>query len=60
MGIQVVRFMKEQKEQWGVVSGNSILVLQDSYSTLADFLENGAEEARKLKEQGKFRVYFST
>ena len=52
MGIQVVRFIKEQKEQWGVVSGNNILVLQDSYSTLADFLENGAEEARKLKDQG--------
>lgn len=52
MGIQVVRFMKEQKEQWGVVSGNNILVLQDSYNTLADFLENGVEKARKIKEQG--------
>lgn len=52
MGIQVVRFIKEQKEQWGVVSGNNILVLQDSYNTLADFLENGTEEARKIKEQG--------
>jgi 2-keto-4-pentenoate hydratase/2-oxohepta-3-ene-1,7-dioic acid hydratase in catechol pathway len=51
MGVQVVRFMKEQKEQWGVVTGNNILVLQDSYHTLADFLENGAEEARKIKEQ---------
>lgn len=51
MGIQVVRFKKEQKEQWGVVSENNILILQDSYHTLADFLENGAEEARRIKEQ---------
>src|SRR4051812_45112497 len=51
MGIQVVRFTKDQKQQWGVVSGENILVLQDSYNTLADFLENGTEEARRIKEQ---------
>ena len=26
--------------------------MKDSYNTLADFLENGAEEARRIKEQG--------
>lgn len=53
MGIQVVRFEKESKEQWGVVSNNRILVLRDTYSSLAHFLEEGVEEARKLKEQGQ-------
>lgn len=52
MGIQVVRFMKEHKEQWGVLSEGSILPLHDSYKTLADFLENGAEEARRIKNEG--------
>lgn len=52
MGLQIVRFEKEKKEQWGVVSGNQILVLTESYSSLADFLKNGAEEARKVKENG--------
>ncbi|MDR7238113.1 fumarylacetoacetate hydrolase family protein [Neobacillus drentensis] len=53
MGIQVVRFEKENKEQWGVVSNNSILVLRDTYSSLAHFLEEGVEAARKLNEQGQ-------
>lgn len=52
MGLQIVRFKKENKEQWGVVSGDQILVLKDSYSTLSHFLEEGAEEARKVKENG--------
>ena len=39
MGLQVVRFEKGNKEQWGVVSNDQILVLKDSYNTLADFLE---------------------
>ncbi|WP_066255836.1 fumarylacetoacetate hydrolase family protein [Neobacillus drentensis] len=53
MGVQVVRFEKENKEQWGVVSNNSILVLRDTYSSLAHFLEEGVEAARKLNEQGQ-------
>ncbi len=53
MGLQVVRFEKENKEQWGVVSNDRILVLKDSYRSLAHFLEEGAEEARNLKEQGQ-------
>ncbi len=48
MGIKVVRFEREQKEHWGVVSGDRILVLRDSYNTLADFLKNGKEEAERL------------
>ena len=52
MGLQVVRFEKENKEKWGVIEGDQILVLKDSYSTLAQFLEEGVEEARKLKAQG--------
>lgn len=51
MGIQVVRFEKDQKEQWGVVSGNNILVLKGSYNSLAEFLEKGKEEARNISEQ---------
>jgi 2-keto-4-pentenoate hydratase/2-oxohepta-3-ene-1,7-dioic acid hydratase in catechol pathway len=49
MGLQVVRFEKDQKIQWGIVSGNEILVLQGSYDTLADFLKDGKEEARRLQ-----------
>lgn len=53
MGFQVVRFEKENKEQWGVVTNNKILVLRDSYASLAHFLEEGVEAARRLKEQGQ-------
>lgn len=53
MGIQVVRFEKENKEQWGVVSNNRIFVLTETYSSLAHFLEEGVEAARNLKEQGQ-------
>lgn len=52
MGIQIVRFEKGNKEQWGVVSGDKILILEDSYSTLAQFLEEGIEKARKLIAEG--------
>lgn len=51
MGLQIVRFEKENVERWGVVKGDSILVLQDTYNSLAQFLDNGKEEARKLYEQ---------
>lgn len=51
MGIQVVRFEKEQKEQWGVVSGDQIHVLKGTYNNLAEFLKHGQEEARVIKEQ---------
>lgn len=50
MGIQIVRFEKESKEHWGVVSDDRIIVLKDSYSSLAQFLENGVDEARQVKE----------
>ncbi|NYE07386.1 hypothetical protein F4694_004197 [Bacillus niacini] len=33
MGFQVVRFEKDHKEQWGVVSGEHILVLKNSYNS---------------------------
>lgn len=52
MGIQVVRFVKEEKEQWGVVSGDKILVLKGLYRNLAHFLDEGIEEARNIKNQG--------
>ncbi|PFN99626.1 2-keto-4-pentenoate hydratase [Bacillus sp. AFS076308] len=52
MGLQVVRFKKDNQEQWGVVSGDTILVLQNVYRSLAEFLEVGTEEARRIKEEG--------
>ncbi|MCM3729132.1 fumarylacetoacetate hydrolase family protein [Neobacillus cucumis] len=51
MGLQIVRFEKENVERWGVVKGDHILVLQDTYSSLAQFLDKGKAEARKLYEQ---------
>ena len=51
MGLQIVRFEKENIEQWGVVKGDNIFILQDSYHSLAQFLDNGKEEAKKLYEQ---------
>lgn len=52
MGLQIVRFEKDSTEQWGVVSDNQILVLKNSYTSLAHFLEKGVEEARIIKENG--------
>ena len=52
MGLQVVRFKKDNQEQWGIVSGDTILVLQNVYRSLAEFLEGGTEEARRIKEEG--------
>ncbi|KWW11247.1 2-keto-4-pentenoate hydratase [Peribacillus simplex] len=52
MGIQVVRFEKENKASWGVVAGDKILVLNEAYGTLAEFLEKGAEKARGIMKQG--------
>jgi 2-keto-4-pentenoate hydratase/2-oxohepta-3-ene-1,7-dioic acid hydratase in catechol pathway len=51
MGFQVVRFKKDKKEQWGVVSGEHILVLKNPYNSLADLLENGKEEVRNIIEE---------
>ncbi|MFK9095008.1 fumarylacetoacetate hydrolase family protein [Bacillus salipaludis] len=51
MGIQVVRFERESKEHWGVVSGENILVLNGTYKSLAEFLEDGKEEAKKIYNQ---------
>ncbi|WP_223588407.1 fumarylacetoacetate hydrolase family protein [Neobacillus bataviensis] len=53
MGIQVVRFEKDKKERWGVLSGEIIRVLQGTFNSLADFLEKGKEEAVKIKNQEK-------
>jgi 2-keto-4-pentenoate hydratase/2-oxohepta-3-ene-1,7-dioic acid hydratase in catechol pathway len=51
MGMHVVRFVRNEKEKWGVLSGDRILVLRGSYPTLANFLEEGIEEARSINEQ---------
>ncbi|WP_338448515.1 fumarylacetoacetate hydrolase family protein [Niallia oryzisoli] len=52
MGIRVVRFKKENKEQWGVISGEDrILVLKGDYASLKDFLEEGIKEAKVLKDE---------
>ncbi|MGJ9459818.1 fumarylacetoacetate hydrolase family protein [Oceanobacillus sp. CF4.6] len=48
MGIQVVRFEKDNTEKWGVLSDNQIKVVKGNYLTLSDFLEEGQEEAKKL------------
>ncbi|MGG3466722.1 fumarylacetoacetate hydrolase family protein [Neobacillus pocheonensis] len=58
MGIQVVRFEKDQQEKWGVLSGNHILLLKGSYNSLADFLESGKEEARKIKDEENVETIF--
>jgi 2-keto-4-pentenoate hydratase/2-oxohepta-3-ene-1,7-dioic acid hydratase in catechol pathway len=50
LGIQVIRFKKDQQEHWGVVDGDQILVLKETYSSLAHFLKKGKEEARNLKK----------
>ena len=52
MGLQIVRFEKNNQVQWGVLSGNQILVLKNSYDSLAHFLEAGTEEAREVKSVG--------
>jgi 2-keto-4-pentenoate hydratase/2-oxohepta-3-ene-1,7-dioic acid hydratase in catechol pathway len=51
MGIKVVRFEHKQIEQWGVISGDQILLLSGTYQSLADFLEHGKEEARTINAQ---------
>lgn len=51
MGLQIVRFEKENVEQWGVVKGDKIFTLQGEYNSLAQFLDNGKEEARNAYEQ---------
>ncbi len=52
MGLQIVRFEKDSRQHWGVVHGNDIIVLQETYGSLAQFLQNGKEKARKMYEQG--------
>lgn len=47
MGLHIVRF---DEGSWGVLTGNTIKVLENSYATLREFLENGKEEARKIAE----------
>jgi 2-keto-4-pentenoate hydratase/2-oxohepta-3-ene-1,7-dioic acid hydratase in catechol pathway len=53
MGLQIVRFEKENVERWGVVKEDNILVLQDTYLSLSQFLENGQADARKLYEEDR-------
>ncbi len=56
MGLQVVRFKKDNQEQWGIVSEGSINVLPTNYRSLAEFLEAGIEEAKKVNEEGAATV----
>ena len=48
MGIQVVHFNKDNKKAWGVLADGKVKVLPEAYATLAEFLENGKEEARNI------------
>lgn len=48
MGVHVIHFNKDNKDSWGVVVGDQIKVLPNSYATLAEFLDTGKEEARNL------------
>lgn len=50
MGISVVRFEIQGKVQWGVVQEQQIYILNGTYETLASFLRNGLEEARRIQE----------
>lgn len=52
MGLKIVRFEKDSREQWGVVKGEEILILPDNYRSLGELLENGTEKARVLFDQG--------
>ncbi|WP_156292093.1 fumarylacetoacetate hydrolase family protein [Oceanobacillus salinisoli] len=56
MGIQVVRFEKDNTEKWGVVEENRIKILKGNYPTLADFLEDGQEEAKKILEDSSAEI----
>ena len=59
MGVQVVHFEKNQQKRWGVVVDGKIKVLSNTYATLAQFLEDGQVEARKLvKEEAEEVVSF--
>ncbi|ETI68809.1 fumarylacetoacetate hydrolase family protein [Neobacillus vireti] len=49
MGIKVVRFEKENQEQWGVLSGEELLILENTYASLAEFLEKGIDEAKSIQ-----------
>ncbi|MBM4763133.1 fumarylacetoacetate hydrolase family protein [Bacillus sp. B15-48] len=51
MGLQIIRFEKDNVEQWGVVKGEDIFVLNEKYTSLAQFLEEGKEEARNVYQQ---------
>jgi 2-keto-4-pentenoate hydratase/2-oxohepta-3-ene-1,7-dioic acid hydratase in catechol pathway len=53
MGLQIVRFERGTQVQWGVVDENKIMVLKGTYDSLANFLQEGVQEAKKVKEQGE-------
>ena len=52
MGTRIVRFEKDNVEKWGVALDGEILVLEDSYSSLNDFLENGKEKSIEIGKLG--------
>ncbi len=53
MGTRIVRFEKDNVEKWGIALDGEILVLEDNYSSLNDFLENGKEKAIEIGKLGK-------
>lgn len=50
MGIQIVRFEKDKKVQWGVLRGHYITTLESRYDSLQGFLKHGMQEAKNEKE----------
>jgi 2-keto-4-pentenoate hydratase/2-oxohepta-3-ene-1,7-dioic acid hydratase in catechol pathway len=53
MGIHVVRYRSKESSAWGVVHGETVRPIPGQYDTLAQFLKEGAEQARQLaKEAG--------
>ena len=48
MGLQIVRFEKENVERWGVVKGDKILILQGSYHSLAAILRKWKRRSKKI------------
>lgn len=50
MGLQIIRFKKEDQEKWGVIKDEEIIVLPESYATLNQFLKEGVNIAKDLFE----------
>jgi 2-keto-4-pentenoate hydratase/2-oxohepta-3-ene-1,7-dioic acid hydratase in catechol pathway len=56
MGLQIVRFERQNNVQWGVVNEDRIHALKGTYELLADFLNEGVTEARNIKEQDDVEI----